>query len=34
VANTGESAQTFRVEYRGKYMTTTLQAGSVGTLVW
>jgi glucosylceramidase len=34
VANTGSSAQTFRVAYRGKYITTTLQAGSVGTLVW
>lgn len=34
VANTGKSAQTFAVRYRGKVFVATLQEGAVGTYVW
>jgi glucosylceramidase len=34
VANTAETAQTFRVAFHGKFFAATLQPGAVGTFVW
>ncbi|RSK33213.1 glycoside hydrolase family 30 protein [Hymenobacter metallilatus] len=34
VLNTGSTSQTFDIQYRGKAVTTTLDAGSAGTYVW
>lgn len=34
VQNDGTSAQTFNIGYKGQMLTTTLQAGAVGTYVW
>ena len=34
VANPGNLAQTFEIRYRGRGITTTLNAGSVGTYLW
>lgn len=34
VANTGNFAKTFQIEYHGRSLTTTLVEGSVGTYVW
>jgi glucosylceramidase len=34
VENDGNSAQSFNVSFKGKWVTTFLSAGAVGTYVW